>query len=86
MRDNFLHFRLWTVGFECWESSGRIKQYMAKNNITTYPQLEEAYIQRIVDIVKQLKRKSIVWQEVFQNQVTLTSDTIVQVWTGNRWA
>lgn len=72
------------VGFECWESSRRIKEHMSKNNITSYPQLEEVYIQRIVDIVKQLKRKSIVWQEVFQNGVTLTSDTIVQVWTGNR--
>lgn len=57
---------------------------MAQNNITSYQQLEEVYIQRIVDIVKNLKRKSMVWQEVFQNGVNLTSDTIVHVWTGNR--
>lgn len=57
---------------------------MAAKNFTTYQQLEEDYIQRIVDIVTNLKRKSIVWQEVFENGVTLTNDTIVQVWTGNR--
>lgn len=72
------------VGFECWESSKRIKSYMTAKNFTTYQQLEEDYIQRIVDIVTNLNRKSIVWQEVFENGVTLTNDTIVQVWTGNR--
>lgn len=57
---------------------------MTAKNFTTYQQLEEDYIQRIVDIVTNLNRKSIVWQEVFENGVTLTNDTIVQVWTGNR--
>lgn len=57
---------------------------MTAKNFTTYQQLEEDYIQRIVDIVTNLNRKSIVWQEVFENGVTLTNDTIIQVWTGNR--
>lgn len=57
---------------------------MTSKNFTTYQELEEDYIQRIVDMVTNLKRKSIVWQEVFENGVTLTNDTIVQVWTGNR--
>lgn len=46
---------------------------------------QEFYIQRVVDMVKNLSRKSIVWQEVFQNGVRLANDTVVHVWLGNRY-
>ena len=57
---------------------------MKKENITRYEVLEERYIQRIVDMVKDLHHKSIVWQEVFENGVRLSPGTVVHVWTGNR--
>lgn len=57
---------------------------MKSKNLTKYEQLEEQYIQQIVDMVKQLSRKSIVWQEVFQNGVQLAPGTVVHVWTGDR--
>lgn len=57
---------------------------MKARGIASYTQLEELYIQRIVDMVKKLKHKSIVWQEVFQNGVELAPDTVVQIWTGSR--
>lgn len=53
---------------------------MKENNITDYAKLESYYIQKLVNIVKQQKLKIIVWQEVFQNNVTIPEDTIVQVW------
>lgn len=46
--------------------------------------LEATYIQRIVDMIKNLGRKSIVWQEVFENGVNLAPETVVHVWTGDR--
>lgn len=52
--------------------------------MTKYTQVEEFYIQRIVNMVKNLSRKAIVWQEVFENGVRLAPETIVHVWTGNR--
>lgn len=58
---------------------------MKKNGLKTYEAVEEYYIQRVVDMVKNLSRKSIVWQEVFQNGVQLANDTVVHVWLGNRW-
>lgn len=48
-----------------------------------YAQVEQFYIQRIVDIAKNLSRKAIVWQEVFENGVQLAPETVVHVWTGN---
>lgn len=75
---------IFTVGFECWKSSKSISDFMKARKISTYQQLEELYIQRIVDMVEKLKHKSIVWQEVFQNGVKLAPETVVQVWTGDR--
>lgn len=57
---------------------------MKSNNITTYEMLEAKYIQRIVDTVNDLGRRSIVWQEVFENGVHLAPKTVVHVWTGDR--
>lgn len=72
------------VEFDCWKSSATITNFMTAHNITSYEKLEELYIQRIVEIVKDLSYKSIVWQEVFQNGVELAPGTVVHVWTGDR--
>lgn len=75
---------LHVVGFECWETNDGITNYMKTKNISTYEMLEESYIQRIVDMVNNLNKRSIVWQEVFENGVHLAPETIVHVWVGNR--
>lgn len=81
--DEYIHLGGDEVGFECWESNKAITDYMKTNNISTYEGLEEKYIQRIVDMVKDLKHHSIVWQEVFVNGVRLAENTVVHIWTGN---
>lgn len=55
---------------------------MSHHNLTTYEQLEEMYIQRVVDIMEKLNVTPIVWQEVFLNGVRLSAGTVVHVWTG----
>lgn len=82
--DDYVHLGGDEVGFECWESAKHIQDYMKTKNITKYESLEEEYIQEIVDMVTELKHKSIVWQEVFENGVRLEPGTIVHVWTGSR--
>lgn len=72
------------VGFECWQTNSGVVDFMKTHNISTYEMLEEKYIQRIVDMVNDLKRRTIVWQEVFVNGVRLAPETIVHVWTGDR--
>lgn len=83
--DKYIHLGGDEVGFECWESNPNITQYMVDNNITRFEQLEEVFIQKIVDMVDELKANSIVWQEVYVNGVRLPTKTVVHVWTGDRF-
>lgn len=68
------------VGFECWQSNPTITEFMEQNKIKTYEGLEQFYIQKLVDIIKDLKAGSVVWQEVFVNGVQVPKDTVVHVW------
>lgn len=69
--------------FECWKSNANITEYMRKNNIKTYEDLETVYIQRVVGQATSNNFSTIVWQEVFTNGVQLSPETVVHVWTGN---
>jgi len=64
-----------------------ITSFMKEKNITQYQVLEQMYIQRVLEKVKSNNKTSVVWQEVYQNQygVPLPSDTVIQIWTGNRF-
>uniref|UniRef100_A0A6B2E599 Beta-hexosaminidase n=1 Tax=Phlebotomus kandelakii TaxID=1109342 RepID=A0A6B2E599_9DIPT len=82
--EEYFHLGGDEVGFECWSTNPDIIKYMKSKNYTKYEQLEEEFIQKVVDIIDELKSKSIVWQEVYQNQVRLPQGTVVHVWTGDR--
>ena len=49
----------------------------------TVKQLEDVYVKKIVDMASNISAKSIVWQEIFDDDVDLQIDTVVQVWKGN---
>ena len=56
---------------------------MSRLNITgDYSKLESLYISKLLDIVSSFKTNNgyIVWQEVFDNGVTVKNDTIIHVW------
>lgn len=53
---------------------------MRNNSIEDYNQLEEYYIQKLVNIADMLKAKSIVWEDVFAEGVKLPKETVVQIW------
>jgi hexosaminidase len=82
--DVYVHLGGDEVGFECWQSNQKIIDYMKRANLTTFVQLEEFYIQRLIDKVASLKVNAIVWQEVYTNGVRLPNGTVVHVWTGNQ--
>merc|ERR1719186_1275410 len=77
--DKFLHLGGDEVGFGCWESNPMITDFMTKNNITgDYSKLLSVYFQKLQDIVSSFP--TIVWHEVFDNNVVLKNDTIIHVW------
>lgn len=65
--DKYLHLGGDEVGFECWSTNQEIIDYMKTFNMTSFEQLEEFYIQKLIDKVTSLNVKSIVWQEVYTN-------------------
>ncbi|KAG8221826.1 hypothetical protein J437_LFUL003460 [Ladona fulva] len=66
---------------ELRRSNPDINDFMNANNLTgDYAGLEEYYVQKLVDMVKQFNISNIVWQEVFDNGVRIEPDTVVQVW------
>jgi len=56
---------------------------MRKRNLNVN-RLESFYIQRLVNIVKNLGKSYIVWQEVFDEGVKIKPDTVVHVWIEKR--
>lgn len=62
------------------ETNPMITKFMKDNSIETYSKLEEFYVQKLVNIVDDLKANSVVWEEVFTNGVILPKQTVVHVW------
>ncbi|XP_053265041.1 beta-hexosaminidase subunit beta isoform X1 [Podarcis raffonei] len=81
--DDYIHLGGDEVDFSCWRSNPDIQEFMKKQGIWfTYAKLESHYVEKILEMVSSLNKKSIVWQEVFDHGAKLQSDTIVEVWIG----
>ena len=85
--DRFIHLGGDEVDFKCWINNPGILQFMLQQNISQIEKLEEYYMNRLVKIVGGLNKSYIVWQEVLDNNVTLKSDTLINVWKwfGTSW-
>jgi len=89
--DRTIHLGGDEVDFACWKSNPGIKQFMLESDIDDYKKLEGFYVQRIAETVihNNLSRNFLLWQEVFDDNITLDRDTtIIHVWkwwTGKEW-
>lgn len=81
--DEYLHLGGDEVDFQCWESNPGIRDFMEKWGIDgNYRALEGVFIQKLLNILRSISTKNqfIMWQEVFDNQVNISNDTIIHVW------
>lgn len=50
------------VYYDCWRSNPNITEWMIANNMSQYNQLEAYYSSKVLNILKDLKKKVTVWQ------------------------
>ncbi|RWS08862.1 beta-hexosaminidase subunit alpha-like isoform X3 [Dinothrombium tinctorium] len=65
--DEYIHIGGDEVASECWTNNGQENLY-------------QLYMKRFANIIKELRKKYIVWQEVFEEDLYMHPETIVQVW------
>ena len=81
--DNYVHVGGDEVNFACWNKTESISEWMKLKNITTTVGLYEFFETRLLRIVSdKLGKTPIVWQEVFNLNLTLSDRAIVDVWKG----
>ncbi|XP_058418065.1 beta-hexosaminidase subunit beta [Diceros bicornis minor] len=79
--DYFIHLGGDEVDFQCWESNPDVQNFMKQKGFgKDFTKLEAFYIQELLDIISTINKRSIVWQEVFDDKVELQPGTVVQVW------
>lgn len=80
--DDMIHVGGDEVKLNCWSNSEPISQWMKDHNMTEPLELYEYFETRLLRIVDKYQKTPIVWQEVFNLNLTITPDTIVDVWKG----
>lgn len=68
------------------EHNPYLNERMRAMGIPNLERLEEMYVQKLIDMTTALNASALVWQEVFDNGVSLPNDTIVHIWTGDHKA
>lgn len=79
--DQFIHLGGDEVEFNCWASNPDIQNFMKQKGFgQDFTKLESFYMQKLLDIIASMKKRSIVWQEVFDDKSELLPGTVIQVW------
>jgi len=77
--DQYLHLGGDEVKFDCWNSNDEVSKFMKARNLNGAG-LETYFEQRLLDIVGGIGKSYIVWQDIFNNGVTVKPDTVIDVW------
>jgi hexosaminidase len=80
--DRMVHVGGDEVDLSCWSKSDTISQWMKEHNMTDPIELYEYFETRLLRVVDSFEKTPIVWQEVVNQNLTLTPTTIVDVWKG----
>ncbi|KAI8369440.1 glycoside hydrolase superfamily [Radiomyces spectabilis] len=63
----------------CWPTDKEIKQYVTDHNIT-YNQLWFDWENKLVDYVKGLKKRPVMWEDPVKDGGDINTDTVIQTW------
>jgi hexosaminidase len=82
--DEFVHVggdEVW-MSEQCWLNDTKIAAWMTDHDMNETVQLYEYFETQLLQIVAGFDKTPIVWQEVFNLNLTITANTIVDVWKG----
>ncbi|XP_004608613.2 beta-hexosaminidase subunit beta-like [Sorex araneus] len=84
--DEFIHVGGDEVEFTCWESNPEIQAFMKRSGFDKdFKKLESFYLGKLLNIVSNTKKRTIVWQDVFDNKDKLQPGTVVQIWKSEEY-
>ncbi|XP_054164507.1 beta-hexosaminidase subunit beta-like [Oppia nitens] len=83
-KDDFVHLGMDEVFYGCWESNPDISKFMKDNNMTKVSEVEDYYVKRTLENVKDLGYKTMLWQDPVDNGVKLANGSIVVIWKDKR--
>ncbi|GBM99051.1 Beta-hexosaminidase subunit beta [Araneus ventricosus] len=81
--DEYIHLGMDEVYYACWKSSPEIREFMQQNNYTEYNEVEQHYVKKTLENVKDVGYKYMIWQDPIDNDVVADPDTLVEVWKDN---
>jgi len=78
--DEYIHLGMDEVYYECWKSNPDIKKFMQSLDLKNVSEVEQYYVRKTLQNVKDIGYKYMVWQDPVDNGVKLADDAIVQIW------
>ncbi|KAL5244270.1 hypothetical protein ACI65C_011680 [Semiaphis heraclei] len=79
-QDDYLHLGGDEVNSTCWNTNKRIQKFMHLNNIKNDTELKNYYFKNLFTMTRNLKTVPIVWEEIFDENIQLDPNVVVQVW------
>ena len=77
--DSYIHTGGDEVKYDCCIENPNLSEYMNFNG-PSLTSLTAAFIEKTNKLLRNVNKKSIVWQEAFEMQAHLSADTIIEVW------
>ncbi|CAG5116733.1 unnamed protein product, partial [Candidula unifasciata] len=80
--DNYLHLGMDEALYQCWQSNPDIASFMKHLGLAAgdYVGLEQYYDERLLTIVKNMDRKSVIWEDPINNGANISRSTLIQLW------
>jgi len=79
-KDEYMHLGMDEVYYACWKSSPEIAEFMKQHNMSDVNEVEQYYVRRTLQNVKDLGAKYMLWQDPIDNDVVASKDALIGVW------
>ncbi|CAH4029034.1 unnamed protein product [Pieris brassicae] len=79
--DKYFHIGGDEVELDCWRSNPELREYMNSHNLSV-TQLHGLFMENAIPLLAN-DSEVVVWQEVFDEKVPLSKETIIHVWKGS---